>query len=141
MWQTVKRLIVVPFAFLLASLLAITIIMTLGLERLTQATAGEFGQLEDLAGFYAVVFRGFELISAATILPALLVVIVGEVARIRSSIYYTVAGGAAVAAIPLLAASQTGGALVLPATGVWQVFAAAGFMAGWLYWMLAGRRA
>lgn len=141
MWQTIKRLIVVPFAFLIAAMFAIAIILTLGMERLTQATTGEFGRVEDLSGFYAVIFSGFELISAATILPAVLVVIVGEVARIRSSIYYTVAGGAALAAIPLLAANQTGGELVLPATGVWQVFAAAGFMAGWLYWMIAGRRA
>ncbi len=37
-------------------------------------------------------------ISVQTLLPALLLVIVGEVARIRGSLYYVVGGGAALAA-------------------------------------------
>ena len=37
-----------------------------------------------------------------TLLPALLLVIVGEVARIRSAIYYVVGGGVALAVVPLL---------------------------------------
>jgi hypothetical protein len=73
-------------------------------------------------------------------IPALVVVILGEVARIRSLIYYVVGGGAALAAMPLLA--RLGEAsLGVPGGVLWQVFATAGFAAGFVYWLIAGRNA
>lgn len=116
-------------------------LVTLGLERVTQAAKrgadGELGQLQVLID---VVWQGSVLVSGLTILPALAVVIIGEVARIRSSVYYIVGGGIALAAVPLIArvGSTAGG---LPPALVWQVFATAGFAGGWIYWLLAGRRA
>ncbi|MGI8725392.1 MAG: hypothetical protein ACR2J1_08610, partial [Methyloceanibacter sp.] len=77
---------------------------------------------------------------ALTLLPALLAVIVGEVLRLRSWIYYVVAGGAAGTAIPLLA-MPTGEIASLP-QGQWLgIFAVAGFAGGLMYWLLAGARA
>ena len=141
-WRTVGRLIVVPLSFLLAAAAAIFILVTLGLERVTQAAsrgqAGELGQLEVLID---LVWQGTVIASGFTVLPALAVAIIGEVARIRSSIYYIVGGGLALGAIPLLARLGADGGASLPAAPVWQVFATAGFVGGWLYWLLAGRNA
>lgn len=141
-WRTVGRLIVVPLSFLVAAAAAIFIVVTLGLERITQAAsrgqAGDLGQLEVLID---LVWQGTALASGLTILPAVAVAIVGEVARIRSSIFYIAGGGLALAAIPLIARFGADGGASLPATPVWQVFATAGFVGGWLYWLLAGRKA
>lgn len=139
--NAIGRLIGVTLSFLLAAAAALFVLVTLGLERVTQAAkrgaGGELGNLEVLVD---VVWQGGLLVSGLTVLPALAVVIVGEVARIRSSVYYIVGGGLALVAIPLLARMGTGGGSLPPAV-VWQVFATAGFAGGWLYWLLAGRRA
>ena len=138
---TVGRLIWVPIAFLLAGAAAALVLVSLGLERITQAVHGRGSETDSLAALFDLVRQALLLTSGLTLLPALLLVIVGEVARIRSSLYYIIGGGAALAVVPLLARiGQTGGSLV-PPTVVWQVFATAGFVGGWVYWLLAGRRA
>ena len=77
-----------------------------------------------------------------TLLPALLLVIVGEVARIRSAFYYVVGGGVALAVVPLLTRIGQPDARVLELSPVvWQVLATAGFAGGFVYWLLAGRNA
>jgi len=142
LWRTLGRLIWIPIAFLLAALLTALVVVTLGLERITQAIGGKWHDSDSLAGLYALVLQGEMLLSGLTLVPALAVVVVGEVARIRSSLYYILGGGAAVVAVPLLASlGGAGGALQMPAAPVWQVLATAGFAGGWLYWLLAGRRA
>jgi len=50
-------------------------------------------------------------------------------------------GGAALAAVPLLARVQQSGAFAMPEHTVWQVFATAGFAGGLVYWLIAGRNA
>jgi hypothetical protein len=136
-WSTLARLIVVPLSFVLAAAAALFVLVTLGLERITQAAKqGASGDLGHLEVLFDLVWQGGLLASGATILPALAVVVIGEVARIRSSVYYIVGGGLALAVIPLLARSGA-----LPPAMVWQVFATAGFVGGWIYWLLAGRRA
>ena len=77
-------------------------------------------------------------ISVQTLLPALLLVIVGEVARIRGSLYYVVGGGAALAMVPLMARLGQPLTVLDLSPVVWQVLATAGF-AGWLR-LLADRR-
>lgn len=146
LWRALGRLIVVPLSFVVAAAVAIFIVVTLGLERITQAASrGQAGDLGQLGVLIDLIWQGSALASGLTILPALAVVVIGEVARIRSSIYYIVGGGLALAAIPLIA--QFGGrfgidgASTLPPAPVWQVFATAGFIGGWIYWLLAGRRA
>ena len=85
--------------------------------------------------------QGLALLAGLSILPALLVIFVGEIARIRSAVFYVAGGGAALAAVPLLARVQQSGTLVLPEHAVWQVFATAGFVGGFVYWLIAGRNA
>jgi hypothetical protein len=138
--RTLGRMIVVSFAGLLAILAALAVLLTLGAERLTQAMTGRELIGGNLDTMLASLQAAARLLAAATILPGLALVVIGEVARIRSLLYYVVGGGAAMAAIPLIARlGQAGGAL--PAPIVWQVFATAGFAGGLVYWLVAGRRA
>jgi hypothetical protein len=81
------------------------------------------------------------LFSTFTIVPAILLVIVGEVARIRASLYYILGGGAVLAAWPLLSRLGTVAEDPSQLGVVWQVFATAGFVGGFVYWLIAGRRA
>ena len=53
--------------------------------------------------------QGLLLTTGLTVIPALLVVFIGEIARIRSALYYVVGGGLALAAVPLLARYGQGG--------------------------------
>lgn len=138
--RSIWRVIVVGFAVLVSLMITAAVLLTLGLERVTQAMQGRDVIVMD--GAADGVFALMRLTSAFTILPALALVIVGEVARIRSVLYYVIGGGAAMAAIPLLArfgpaSAASGGSSLL----VWQVFATAGFAGGLAYWVLAGRRA
>jgi hypothetical protein len=138
--RTIGRLVLVPLAFLIATLTAVFVLVTLGLERITVALHGPTAEPDSLAALLDLLAEGVLLASALTIIPALAVVIVGEVARIRSLIYYLVGGGAALVAVPLLARFGEA-AQVMPATLLWQVFATAGFAAGFVYWLIAGRTA
>ena len=141
MARVIGRIFMVPLGFILAALAALAVLVSLGLERATHAVHGgavdltQWSQVFDLArGFYG-------LASAATIVPALLLVISGEVARIRSAIYYILGGGAALSALPLLARTGSLGRDLSQIGLKWQVFATAGFAGGLIYWLVAGRRA
>jgi hypothetical protein len=67
--------------------------------------------------------------------------VAGEVLRIRSWIYYVLAGGASLAAIPLLVASSSADVPSIATSQYMAVFVAAGFAGGFIYWLLAGCRA
>ena len=141
-WRTIGRLVLVPLAFLVAGLTAVFVLVTLGLERITVALHGRAAEPDSLATLVDLLAEGVLLASAVTVVPALVVVIVGEVARIRSLIYYLMGGGAALVAVPLLLARLGEAAQGMPATTMlWQVFATAGFAAGFVYWLIAGRTA
>jgi hypothetical protein len=90
--------------------------------------------------FGMVLFVG-TVTPALTVLPAALAAIIGEALRIRSWMYYVLAGGAAMAAIPILAAPQADHLPAIPAGQYMTIFAAAGFVGGFAYWLLAGRNA
>ncbi len=138
MFSALGRIVVVTFSFLAAAILAGFIAFRLGLERMTHALHADDDAAVTLVTW---IWQGLGLSFATTLILALAVVITGEVARIRTGLFYIVGGGAAVAAAPLLIEVQRqGGAGNLPAF-IWQVFATAGFAGGALYWMLAGRKA
>ena len=139
--RTLWRMIVVSFAFIVAFCAAAFVMMTLGLERATQAVNSIDVAATDPDGLVDLLFAVLRLMSATTILPALALIIVGEVARIRSGLYYVIGGGAALAAIPLIARFGSLGAGPMQSNLVWQIFATAGFAGGLAYWLLAGRRA
>ena len=139
--RAIGRLIMVPLGFILAALAAMFILFTLGMERVTQAVHGREADPDMWFGMFDLAQQTIAVFSTFTIVPAILLVIVGEVARIRSSLYYILGGGAVLAAWPLL--SRMGTIAQDPAQlgVVWQVFATAGFAAGFVYWLIAGRRA
>jgi hypothetical protein len=141
-WKTVGRLILIPLALLLAAAASIFVLVTLGLERITGALHQQAVVNDDMVEAMAnLLNQGFLLTTGLTVIPALLVVFIGEVARIRSALYYVAGGGLALAAVPLLARLGAGGAVAPTDQIVWQVFATAGFAGGFVYWLLAGRNA
>ena len=139
--RALGRLLVVPLGFVLGSLAALAVLFTLGLEKVTHAMHGREIDARTVESLWSAVVGAKAIASMATLVPALLVVIVGEVARIRSALYYVAGGGLAMAAMPFLArsASFDGGLAQLGL--IWQVFATAGFAGGIVYWLIAGRRA
>ena len=78
---------------------------------------------------------------ALNALPGLLAAVAGEVLRIRSWMYYVLAGGASLAVVPILAAPETVDLAKVLASPYMTIFAAAGFAGGFVYWLLAGSRA
>lgn len=147
MLRTVGRVIWVSIAFVLAGTVCAFVLITLGLERFVHEAQdvgleqiGD-GSLDVLVGYWNQALFIGGLASALTIVPGLLMVIVGEVAGIRSAIYYVLAGGAALAAIPLLTSFIGTQTAALPSTTFLQIFATAGFAGGLIYWLLAGRQA
>ena len=144
--STLGRLFWVPIAFVMTAIGTAFFLVMIAKERVFDAMAGRGPDSGSLVGILDLMMEGRMLLSGLTVIPAILVVIVGEVARIRSSQYYIVGGGLALAAVPLLARYGQAGPdaslqSLIPPTLVWQVFATAGFLGGWVYWMLAGRRA
>lgn len=140
-WKTVGRIILVPLALFFAAAASFFVLATLGLERIT-GTLHQYGARDDAAqALLDLMNQGVVLTTGLSIVPALLVVFVGEIARIRSALYYVAGGGAALAAIPLLARFGQSGNVVVADQVVWQVLATAGFAGGFVYWLLAGRSA
>ena len=139
--STLARLILVPIAFGLAAFVAIAIALLLGLEKMTAAVAGREGGLETIEAYWELARSGTMLLAGLTIVPALAVVIVGEVARIRSWLYYMLGGGLALGVLPILARYGAPDMLATPPDALWQVLATAGFAGGLVYWLLAGRNA
>ena len=139
MLAVIGRLILVPIAFVIAALIALFVLVTLGSERITHAMQGS--DEVSLSAAVELFGQAVLLTSAMTIVPALALVIIGEVARIRSIYYYVVGGGLALVSIPLIAQLGQGESLVMPGTVVLQVFATSGFLAGFTYWLIAGRTA
>jgi hypothetical protein len=140
-WSTVGRFIVIPLALLIAALVSGFVLFTLGLERITGALQGNRSGDDVIVAMFDLPQQGLLLATGLTLIPALVVVIVGEIARIRSAIYYVAGGGLALAAMPMLARMTDSGNVVIPETTVWQVFATAGFAGGFVYWLIAGRNA
>lgn len=141
MARTIGRIILVPIAFVLAALATLLVIISLGQERVVEALSARRPEDLPVGAAFDLLGLGLSLFSVYTLLPALLVVIVGEVGRLRSALYYVAAGGAALAVVPFLTRlDQPARALEL-APAVWQVLATAGFAGGFVYWVLAGRNA
>lgn len=140
--RVVGRLLLVPVAMLAAALTTATVIVVLGQERVVQAIAGREADEAMVSAAFDILGLLVALASVQTLLPPLLLVIVGEVARLRSALFYVVGGGAAIALIPLLARlTDPMQFMVGLSPVVWQVLATAGFAGGFVYWLLAGRNA
>ena len=142
--RALGRIVLVPLGLLISGAVAAFVIGSLGLERLTQEVhrTGDVGGIGGVAwGIFSNWGTLSRLVSALTMTPVLLLIVVGEVARLRTALYYVLGGGLALGIIPLLARIEAGGAFQLPASVIWQVFATGGFAAGYVYWLIAGRSA
>lgn len=140
--NTLLRLIWIPIVFLISAIVAVFVLMSLGLEQLTHHMRDLQPNEQGVLVMFSFVSQGLLLTTGLTLIPAILVVIIGEVARLRSALYYTIGGGLALVAIPLLARfAEADVAAFSTAPLVWQVFATAGFAGGFVYWLLAGRHA
>ena len=141
MLRTVGRLIWVPIAFLLSALVSLFVIVTLGHERIVQAMVGRGPDQASIDAAFTLFAFVLQLLSLYTLAPAILLVVIGEVARLRSALYYVIGGGATLAAVPLLARLQQPASALDIAELVWQVLVTGGFAGGFVYWLLAGRNA
>lgn len=140
-WRTVGRLILIPIAFVLAACAAAAIVVSLGLEHFTQAMHSAQPGEETVIRTFDIFQQMAALTSGLSVIPALAVIIVGEVGRIRSWLFYMIGGGVSLACVPLLAQLGQSQAMTMPPATVWQVLATAGFAAGLVYWLIAGRTA
>ncbi len=141
MLRALGRIILLPIAFVLAAAATLFVIFSLGQERAVQAIAGRGSDEIPIDTIFGLVTLAVRLASIHTLVPALLLVIVGEVARIKSALYYVVGGGVALAVVPLLTRMGQPMTVLELSPVVWQVLATAGFAGGFVYWLLAGRNA
>jgi hypothetical protein len=145
--KLILRVIWLPVALALSLSVAVFVIVTLGQERLVRwlhtANGGALTSDVDVFKLFDMISWGLERLftinAAGLFVPLLLVVVIGEVIRIRSVLYYIAGFGFALASMPFLV--RFGQALAWPPAEVWQVSATAGFAAGALYWAIAGRSA
>jgi hypothetical protein len=96
------------------------------------------------ATFFIVAFFATSFVGMAVILPAFAVIAVAEVMRLRSFLYYGIAGGLLGLASYFtsdISARLENTTDVIPVGHLLQLAAAAGILAGLTYWLLAGRNA
>lgn len=109
-----------------------------GLTPEATETAGWFWAQFAIYGSFAA-----NLIGASTVIPAVVLIVVAEIFRIRSFVAYAAVGGA----FGLAAALGVGSAGGVPAPGDLalapnaSLLVATGFIGGIVYWALAGRMA
>ena len=141
MLRAVWRVIVLPIAFVLAVVATLVVIISLGQERAVQALSARGPESIPIHAVVDLAALAMRLASIYTLVPALLLVIIGEVARIRSALYYVIGGGIALAIVPMLTRVNQPMTVLELSPVVWQVLATAGFAGGFVYWLLAGRNA
>ena len=142
--RTVFRMLLVVVAFFFAALAALAVLFAMGAIWAggeLSAAAPQDSALQHAAPIFGMVLFAGTVAPALNALPALIAVVAGEVLRIRSWMYYVLAGGASLAAIPILAAPETTDLRAILASAYMPIFAAAGFAGGFIYWLLAGSRA
>ena len=148
------RLLWVAVAAVIASFAGLTFMLAFGLEWMTRLAAAETpADGAAVEGWLSVAEKVLgqagallPVATAFTLVPGLIVLIIAEVARIRNLTYYLAAGGIAFAALPVMLRLASGSGAAASAQMPWQtpfllLIATAGFLAGAVYWVLAGRRA
>jgi hypothetical protein len=135
------RIIVILFALIVASMAA-GIALSIGI--LAPVWASMDTDPVERVIFFVGAFFGTSFVGATATLPALVLIVVSEAARMRSLLYYGVAG--AVVGLSSYFGSNISGRLenttdVVPVDHGLQLAAAAGIIGGLVYWLIAGRRA
>jgi hypothetical protein len=145
-WSALRRFLAVAFGFILAILAGSITLFLLGARWAAgEATAFTPQDADEMSralneGLGVIAFF-FTVAPVLTLLPALATAVIGEVARIRSLLYYLVAGGAAAALMPLIATHAEVAQSSTYAAPYFAIMATAGFVAGLVYWLIAGRNA
>jgi hypothetical protein len=135
------RIIVILVALVLA-IMAAGITLAIGI--IAPDWAGIDSDPVERLSFFIVSFFATSFVGAVAILPAMLLIVISEAARLRSFLFYGV-GGALVGL-----ASYYGSDIsvrlenttdVPPVANALQLAAAAGIIGGLVYWLIAGRNA
>jgi hypothetical protein len=137
----IGRIFVIFFA-LIAAIMVAGIVLSIGI------VAPEWPWLDsdpmERMLFFAVSFFATSYVGATAFVPALLLILFAEIARMRSILYYGLAGAVVGLAsyfgsdIELRLENTTD---VAPAGNPLQLAAAAGIIGGLAYWLIAGRNA
>lgn len=146
-WPVLRRILATIFGVILAAMAGSIALFVLGarwaageVSAFTPENADETSRAVNEA--LGVIAFFLNVAPALTLLPGLAVVIVGEVARIRSLLYYVLAGGVAAALMPLIArAPETEAGSTTYSAEYFAIIATAGFVGGFVYWLIAGRNA
>ena len=107
----------------------------------------QFAPFADISHSYAAILIGGSffaiLAGTASFIPAMIIIILAEIKAYRSSLYYCISGLIigliAIISGPALTLSAPNGTGFLPLT--YASFACAGIIAGFVYWLIAGRHA
>jgi hypothetical protein len=143
--NTVLRGIWVILAFGLAVFAALAVLFALGAiwvgDELRAAAPHDPMLHHGAAPVFGMVLFAGTVTPALTSLPALIAVVAGEVLKVRSWMYYVLAGGVSVAAVPLLVSARDSDLPAVASSQYMAIFLTAGFAGGFVYWLLAGRNA
>ncbi|MGD9845656.1 MAG: hypothetical protein AB7O60_00010 [Variibacter sp.] len=138
--KLIGRLFVIFFACLLASFAAgMVVTLAVAMPAWSQLDLGTMDQGPfDLMWAFGVIF-----ISAYALVPLLIVVVAAEAFSIRSALFYAVAGALLGCVLYLQAAGWAAGTVDVQgfARREIEIMAAAGIVAGFVYWLVAGRSA
>jgi hypothetical protein len=135
------RIVVIIFALIVASMAA-GIVLAIGIVA-PDWSAMDSDPVERMS-FFVISFFATSFIGAVAMAPAALLIVLSEALRIRSFIYYGVAG--ALVGLASYFGSDISVRLenttdVSPVGNALQLAAAAGIIGGLAYWLIAGRRA
>lgn len=143
--NTVLRGIWVILAFGLAVFAALAVLFALGAiwvgDELRAAAPHDPMLHHGAAPIFGMVLFAGTVTPALTSLPALIAVVAGEVLKVRSWLYYVLAGGVSLAAVPLLVSARDSDLPAVASSQYMAIFLTAGFAGGFVYWLLAGRNA
>ena len=135
------RIIVIIFAVIVASMAA-GVALAIGIVAPDWATMDS--DPVERVSFFVVSFFATSFVGAVAMAPAFVLIVLGEALRIRSFIYYGVAGALVALAsyfgsdVSMLLENTTD---VPPVGHALQLAAAAGIIGGVAYWLIAGRKA
>lgn len=138
MMAAIGRIILAPVGFLAALAVTVLVLVNVGYERMSEASGYGFGLDAWRLGWgLAGQLKG--LVSMVAVVPAIVVVLVGEWARVQSVLYWLIAGAVAAVAAPVVSKLARSGVLAVPPLSVLQVMATSGLAGGYVYWLIAGR--
>ena len=139
--SVIGRLIVIFFGLILA-IMAAGIALAIGI--ISPDWTGVDSDPFERVSFFVFAFFATSFVGAAATLPALVLILFAEAARMRNLLYYGVAG--AVVGLAAYFGSDVSSRLenttdVTPVGHTLQLAAAAGILGGLVYWLIAGRKA